>query len=163
MRFATSTYALFVDPVDVVGGHTSDAEVWRVTRGGRVGASVLGICWLALAIGVTGGGGVGAGVLALLWISLAMLIVGIWRWAFVPYVALTPEGVTVQNRLTKQSVPYSAIAEVKAGFYGLTLIAKDGEGVTAWAVQKSNVARWAHKETRADEVGAAIMAKVNGP
>ena len=105
MRFATSTYALFVDPVDVVGGHTLTPKSGSHT-GRRVGASVLGICWLALAIGVTGGGGVGAGVLALLWISLAMLIVGIWRWAFVPYVALTP------RRCDRSEPSYQAVRAV---------------------------------------------------
>jgi len=139
----------------------SDTEVWRVTQIGRIGASVLGAIWLALVVGVTVEGNVGAGVVALLWIVLAVIIVGIWRWAFVPYVALAVEGVIVQNRITHRTVPYTAIVEVKSGYYGLRLLTKDHDMITAWAVQKSNASRWAHRSTRSDEVADAIMARVN--
>jgi hypothetical protein len=119
--------------------------------------------WLALVVGISIGGNIAVGVTALLWISFALVVLGIWRWAFFPCIALTPEAVIVQNRLTKRSVPYSTIVGVKAGFYGLRLLTKDHNDVTAWAVQKSNEAKWAHRQTRADEVAEAIMSRVGTP
>lgn len=150
-----------MDEAEVVAGQTSDTKVWRVTSAGRIGGAALGTCWLALVFGLTVGGSVTSGAIALFWITLAIVIVGIWRWAFVPYIALTPDGVIVQNRLTKRSVPYAAIAEVESGFYGLRLVTKDHDVVTAWAVQKSNASKWTHRSTRADEVAAAITTRVS--
>jgi ABC-type transport system involved in cytochrome bd biosynthesis fused ATPase/permease subunit len=119
--------------------------------------------WVALTVGVAMGGGVGGGAVALLSAAAVIIVIGVWRWAFVPYVALTDQGVEVQNRLLRASVPYSDISEVRGGYYGLTIVTKRDEIVTAWAVQKSNWARWTKKQTRADAVRAAIMARVASP
>jgi hypothetical protein len=35
---------------------------------------------------------------------------------------------------------------------------KDGETISAWAVQKSNIAKWRGRRTRADDVAAALLA-----
>jgi hypothetical protein len=109
------------------------------------------------------GGGVGGGAVALLAASAVVIVLGVWRWGFVPYVELTDQGVEVQNRLLRASVPYSDISEVRGGYYGLTIVTKRNETVTAWAVQKSNWARWTKKQTRADAVRAAIMARAASP
>jgi hypothetical protein len=57
-------------------------------------------------------------------------------------------------------VPYRDIALVGVSYAGLTI--RRGSGgrlVVAWAVQKSNIARWLHRRTRADEVADVIRAR----
>jgi hypothetical protein len=68
-----------------------------------------------------------------------------------------PDSLFIQNRITSRSVRYSEIAKVSGGYYGLRLVTTDGDVVVAWAVQKSNAARWLHRQTRADEISAAIL------
>ena len=99
-------------------------------------------------------------MIALLWIALLVVAVGVWLLAFRPYVALTTQALVIQNRITKRTVPYESILGVKPGYYGLRLITKNQGDVTVWAVQKSNVSRWTNRQTRADEVAAAIRTKV---
>jgi hypothetical protein len=118
------------------------------------------VLWLALAIGLTIGETGQVGGLILIWLVFPILVVGVWRWAFVPFLTLTPDAVFIQNRLTSRSVPYSEISDVRGGYYGLRLRTKSGEVVTAWAVQKSNAASRLHKRTRADEVASAIMERI---
>jgi hypothetical protein len=49
---------------------------------------------------------------------------------------------------------------VSPGPMGLQVqTAKEGS-VLIWAIQKSKVAEWLHKDTRADQVAAAIMERV---
>lgn len=95
-----------------------------------------------------------------MWIVLGLLVIYAWRWTFVPYLGLTPEAVVVQNGVTHRSIPYSRIAEVRQGYFGLQLETKDYDIVTAWAVQKSNLSKWAQTRTRADEVAEAIRARM---
>ena len=93
--------------------------------------------------------------------ALSILIAfGVWRKAFVPFVALMPHDLIVQNRLSNTSIPYADIKGVSGGYYGLIIRLRQGRVVTAWAVQKSNAARWLNKRTRVDDVADAIMARV---
>jgi hypothetical protein len=85
----------------------------------------------------------------------------VWRSLFVLFVALMPDELSVQNRIASTTVPYSDISDVSGGFNGLRITLKHGAIVTAWAVQKSNAARWLGTQTRADDVGDAIMARVS--
>lgn len=134
-------------------------QIWRVSTAGRVAGVVLVVGWLALALGITLGGGAPGGAVALIWWSGLLLVPWVWRWAFVPYVALKADGVFIQNRITSKFVPYPEITRVSGGYYGLTLRTSRGDVVIAWAVQKSNLARWLHRQTRADEVAQAIVAR----
>jgi Bacterial PH domain len=86
------------------------------------------------------------------------LALGAWRLAFVPYVSVSSPGVIVQNPISRRTVPYSDIAEVRTGYYGLVLRLKSGQAVICWAIQKSNVAKLGRVFTRGDEVADAIRA-----
>lgn len=132
---------------------------WRVSGAGRVSAVLLVVIWVALAAALSADGNWAAAVLGVIAVIGAC---GAWRWAFVPYVAVGPDGVRVQNAFTKVTLSYSEIRQVRVGYYGLVLLLTNGGAVTAWAVQKSNWARWRHTTTRADHVGAAITARL-GP
>lgn len=128
-------------------------DTWRVRPAERLAGVVLTTGWAGLATGVSIGGNSAAIVL---WLMVPLIALGVWRWAFVPYIALDPVGVVVQNRIGKVTVPYSQIRDVRTGYSGLTLKLDNGSSVTAWAVQKSNWARWRKLRTRSDEVADAI-------
>jgi hypothetical protein len=124
-----------------------------------VSVTVL-ICWLAATVAVTVHGRGAAGLIAPAWIVFGLYLTYTWRWVFVPYVALTPEAAVVQNGVTHRTIPYSRIAVVRQGYFGLQLETKDYDIVTAWAVQKPQVSKWAQTHTRADEVAEAIKARM---
>lgn len=130
---------------------------WRVSAGGRIAGVVLLVGWIGLAVGISVGGNAAAIVI---WVATVPLAAGVWQWAFVPYVLLGATEVTIQNRSSKVSVNYSQIRQVRAGYYGLTFILADGRRITAWAVQKSNWARWFRTPARADAVVDAITARL---
>ena len=93
----------------------------------------------------------------LVWVMVLLVALCVWRWYLVPYVALTRDSVVVQGAFAHRSVRYSAIARALPSGAGLRIETR-GEGVlTAWAIQKSKVSEWTHRETTADDVAAAIM------
>jgi hypothetical protein len=140
-------------------GSTASRQVWRVSPSGRIAAVAVAAMWLAVAAGFTAAG-VSAGALIIVWLSAAVIAIGAWRWAFAPYVALQPDCLVVQNRLVRTSVRYKDIVEIRPGYSGVFMRQRDGDTVTAWAVQKSNVRRWqGATNTRADELVHAIQAR----
>lgn len=73
-----------------------------------------------------------------------------------PYVAVEPDGIEIQNPVRRHRILWNNVAGVTPGYSGLTFQTKEGETVTAWAVQKSNLATWRGRKTRADRVAAEI-------
>ena len=109
---------------------------------------------LLTAIGINVGGAI------ILWVMAIAVMIGMWRWYLVPYVALNAEDLEVQGVLSLRSVGYGSISDVSPGAMGLQVqTAKEGS-VLIWAIQKSKMAEWLHKDTRADQVAAAIMERV---
>jgi len=136
-------------------------QIWRVRLAGRVVAPVLCVGgWSALAIGMTIGGGVPVVTIATVWCIAPVVAAAVWRFAFVPRIVLGTGSVTVYNPILHTSIDYADIETATPGYSGLTIVGRNGRRVSAWAVQKSNAARWVHKQTRADEVAQAIMARV---
>jgi hypothetical protein len=45
---------------------------------------------------------------------------------------------------------------VRPGYHGLEITTRQGDVAVAWAVQKSNLARWLKRRTRADDVAAVL-------
>lgn len=126
-------------------------QVWKVTPLGRYGVlallPVLGLfaymVWDGLVpalLSVLGG--------LVLW----------FRSAFRPEVVLTATDLVVRNPGGTRQVSLREVAAVEPGYGGLTITTVTGERVVAWAVQKSNLAKWTGRHTRADEVVAAITA-----
>lgn len=136
---------------------SGESELWRVRLAGRVSGVVVVLGWVALSALITVGSTVGFAVL--LWCTVAVIALGFWRWAFVPYVALTADGVVVQNALRRVTVAWSDISRVYPGSAGLAIYRRSGGAVIAWAVQKSNAKIWLHKRSRADFVAETIMAR----
>ncbi|WP_158244945.1 PH domain-containing protein [Verrucosispora sp. ts21] len=79
------------------------------------------------------------------------------RFAFHPAVILTDNDVTVRNPSGSRRVPLDEVVMVEPGYGGLTITTASGDPVVAWAVQKSNLAKWKGWHTRADDVAATIM------
>jgi hypothetical protein len=132
--------------------------VWRVRPAGRLAAILVVMAWASLVAGVSAGGAA-TGIVLALWSGLLVVGLAAWRWAFVPYVALTASAVVVQNRVSRLQVAYRDIESVRAGYRGLMITRAGARPVVAWAVQKSNIASWSHKRTRADEVAELIISR----
>jgi hypothetical protein len=128
------------------------------------------MAWLAVAVGVISvvlcsvGGLVQAvqGDLEALWVGFALaalfgLTFGVtgWRFGLRPRIMAEVDGVSVRNPGAETFVPWVRVVHASAGYSGITIRTSDGE-VTAWAVQKSNLARWLHRGTRADDVADFI-------
>ncbi|MEV4621025.1 hypothetical protein AB0J74_20230 [Asanoa sp. NPDC049573] len=65
--------------------------------------------------------------------------------------------VTVSGLMARGYAEVFAVrAGAKTGYGGLRIETRDGKAVTAWAVQKSNLANWRGRHTRADDVAATI-------
>jgi hypothetical protein len=132
-------------------------EVWRPSRGSRVGAWVVGslgglLCLVSLAAAVTG---VGADAL------LAAVVFGLfpvfaWRWGTHPLLGTCEDGVVVRNPVRTVVVPWSDVERCLPSSLGLVVERRSGRAVVAWAVQKSNLSRWLRRRTRADDVAAAL-------
>lgn len=60
-----------------------------------------------------------------------MLVICARRWAFTPYIALTTDGVVVQNRFRQVTIAFSDIARVHPGYGGRSICTKSGGRVTA--------------------------------
>jgi len=138
---------------------TSAPTLWRVERAARRLAVAVALLFVLLAtfltaIGITPGGAVG------LWLVAIAVMLAVWRWYLVPYVALQADDLEVQGVLSLRSVRYGAIRSVRPGARGLEVqTAKEG-AVVIWAIQRSKISEWLHRESRADRVAAAIMERV---
>jgi hypothetical protein len=97
---------------------------------------------------------------ALVWAMAIGVMLFIWRWYLVPYVALTHDRLEVQGALSWRSVGYGSIRTVTPGSMGLQVETADEGRILIWAIQKSTVSEWRHRRTRADEVAAEIMERV---
>ena len=67
------------------------------------------------------------------------------------------EGLLVVNGVGSHRIPWGDILSASPGYFGITLVRRDGTSVTAWAVQKSNLATWGGRRTRADDVAETIL------
>jgi hypothetical protein len=121
---------------------------------------LLALGWTALTVAVTFDKTVSVGVAAGLWCSLAFIAVAVWRYAFVPYVTLTADALVIQNPYRSRTIAYGEISRARASSYGILIRRRQGFGISAWAVQKSNYARTAGRHTRADDLVEAIMLRV---
>ena len=127
------------------------SRTWRVSALGRVG--VLALIPLSMAVAW------------LLWDSVPVsLLAGVgalaawWRFSLHPAVILTGTELIVRNPYGQRRVALTDVVDAAPGYGGLTVTTSTGEHVVAWAVQKSNLATWTARRTRADEVAEAIVA-----
>jgi hypothetical protein len=144
----------------VAGAETGqDAVVWRVSDLGRVLCTVaaVGCGGGALALLILAGAGHG-GTRALVGAAmLALIAAGLLWFSWRPSITLLDDRVVVRNPLGTVTVPLRRIVATGPGYTGLVLRLADGRVVTAWAVQKTNLATWLHRETRSDRVAAQIL------
>jgi hypothetical protein len=136
------------------------AQVWRVDEPVRGLALVVSIFFVVLALGSTAIGLAIAGDVVM-WMLAVLVVLSVWRCVIVPYVALTPDRVDVRGVFARRTVGYGAIRRVRPGLYGVRIETEDQGTVTVWAVQKSKLSEWTHRHTRADDVVAELMDRVN--
>jgi hypothetical protein len=135
------------------------ARVWRVDEPVRRLADVVSVLFVVIALGGTAIGLSAAGAVVM-WALAILIVLSVWRWYMVPYVAVTTDGVVVRGVFARRTLDYDAIRRARPGLYGVRIETVDQGTVTAWAVQKSKFAEWTHRRTRADSVVAEIMARV---
>lgn len=81
-----------------------------------------------------------------------------------PFISADTEGVHVQNPVRRHNLSWEEIREVVPGYHGLEIMTREDEMVIAWAVQKSNLAGWLSRRTRADDVADFLQqAAEQGP
>lgn len=141
-------------------GEESGLQVWRVADHVRKVAVFAAGFFLFLALVATAVGLVLAAT-AMMWVVALLVVVCVWRWYLVPYVALSSEWLVVQGAFAHRAVRYGAISEARPGLYGLRIKTTTGGAFVAWAVQKSKFAEWFHHRTRADDVAEQIMERVD--
>ena len=134
-------------------------RVWRASTIVRRAAVVVALAFVVIAFASTTMVATVAGAAAI-WLLCIVVMLSVWRWYLVPYVALTPDSLVVQGVFLHKSVRYGAIRDARPCPYGVK-IETTNEGVfIAWAVQKSKFAEWSHKHTVADDVVAEIKKRV---
>ncbi|MBG0831875.1 hypothetical protein HS041_29630 [Planomonospora sp. ID67723] len=69
-----------------------------------------------------------------------------------PWIRLNGEVVIIRNPLSTHRIPLAQIASISAHDDGITIETHAGRVISAWAVQKSNLATWLGWHTRADRV-----------
>jgi hypothetical protein len=122
-------------------------RVWRVSSLGRFGGVVPIVSGAALCYLVAPPLAAVFGVLGLVgWVLTALR----------PYVALTDADLVVRNPLRARRISIGHVSRVAPGYGGLTVTTTGGTQIVAWAVQKSNLAQWTGRHTRADDVAEAI-------
>ncbi|HVT42009.1 MAG TPA: PH domain-containing protein [Acidimicrobiales bacterium] len=99
----------------------------------------------------------------LVWLICLLVLLVIWRCYLTPYVELTDDGLVVQGAFAEHHVDYAAVTGMDLTPYGLRIETATQGRVIAWAVQKSAIASWRHRRTRADEVVEQIAARLPDP
>ncbi len=122
----------------------------------------LRILWGVLALAATGisvaaslsTGSVALAVIVPLAVAGAtgMLCTRYWRSG----VTLTDGEVIIQNVFTRYRMPLTHVVRASAGAYGVSVFTRDGNMLSASAVQKDRLADMTGRVTRADQIANAI-------
>ena len=139
------------------------ATIWRASALGLwcarlalVAVTVGAIVTFGFAVGTESAGN------GILCVFLLLVAAGLWRCGLYPRVVLTPTELTIQNPLRTHRVPLSQIVAAAGDWSGVVVTTAGGREVAAWAIQKSNLAKWRNRPTRADKAADAIMRSVHG-
>jgi hypothetical protein len=134
-------------------------RTWRPRAFGRAVAWVFILGFIAAVVAgsvVLVSGGEPGVLLAILLGGHPLLLIAVLG-SLRPFVSADTEGLRVQNPVRRFDLPWAEIAEVLPGYSGLEITTRDDEVVIAWAVQKSNLAGWLKRRTRADDVADLLQ------
>jgi hypothetical protein len=134
-------------------------KIWRVEQPVRRLAALVALFFVVVAVLFTASGSFVVGTV-LMWALALGIMACVWRWYLVPYVALTADHLEVQGAFAHRRVGYRSIRGVKPGTIGLQVETTKEGSVLVWAVQRSTLSGRRHQQSRADEVAAEIMARV---
>lgn len=130
-------------------------QTWRVSRVGRVFAVAVLVLVVVVASAV-----VVSGLDPASKVVTVVLLGGLAAFTYVnalrPSITLTSSELVFRNRFRTYRVDLHTIVRVNAGYHGIGVRTRHGQVVHGWAVQKSNLARWLGRHTRADLVVEAI-------
>lgn len=140
----------------------------------------LPICWRSRLLSRLGLGVAALGLLGVPVVMVAMLAAGPlepeaigWTFAIVvltlpgvvafilaavrPRVCAGTSALKVRNLVATHHVPWEEVLQAEPGYYGIIIRRRTEADVVAVAVQKSNMASWLGRRTRADLVAERIM------
>jgi hypothetical protein len=141
-------------------GGARPVRIWRVSAAGRVGAIVSAVVLAAIAVSVpTAFADEGLALRALDFVVAAVsavLAIPLLIAAFRARLILLPTSLVVVNPLRRWTLPLNSIRGVEPEWSGLAIELDDGETISAWAVQKTNVTRWLSRPGRSDYVAAEV-------
>ncbi|MGC1214043.1 MAG: hypothetical protein WA890_22630 [Micromonospora sp.] len=130
-------------------------QTWRVSLVGRVfGILVLVLAGIVASTIVVSGLDLASKVVAV--VLLGGLAAFVYVSALRPSITLTSSELVIRNKLRTYRIDLNTIVRVDAGYHGIGVQTRHGQVVHGWAVQKSNLARWLGRHTRADLVVEAI-------
>ncbi|HEX5594594.1 MAG TPA: hypothetical protein VFX61_01020 [Micromonosporaceae bacterium] len=134
-------------------------QTWRVSLAGRVfGILVLVLAGIVASVIVVSGLDLAAKVISV------VLLGGLAAFTYVnalrPSITLTNSELVIRNKFKTYQIELNTIVRVDAGYGGIGVQTKHGQVIHGWAVQKSNLARWLGRHTRADLVVEAIETEV---
>lgn len=130
-------------------------QTWRVSLVGRVfGILVLVVSGIVASAIIASGLDLASKVVPV--VLLCGLAAVVHVNALRPSITLASSELVIRNRFRTYRIGLDTIARVDAGYHGIGVQTRHGQVVHGWAVQKSNLARWLGRHTRADLVVEAI-------
>jgi hypothetical protein len=135
---------------------------WRTSKVARFASCTAIVCGIGGLIALIVVSGMRGEPLYVLLLAPLVLLAQIWIWriGIHPRISATPSALIIVNPLGRQALDWAAITGVKPGYDGMVISTTYGE-FRAWAVQKSNVAKWLGRHTRADSICQELLAQAN--
>jgi hypothetical protein len=134
-------------------------QTWRVSLAGRAFAIFVQVLASTVASAI-----VVSGLDFAMKIVFVVLIGGFAAYAYLgalrPSITLTDSEVVIRNKFKMYRIDLKTIVRLDAGYHGIRVQTRHGQEVHGWAVQKSNLARWLGRQTRADLVVKAIEKEI---
>jgi len=90
-------------------------------------------------------------------VGMIALGVAVWRMLVYPSLSVTEQGIEVRNGIDSQSIDWDSVVSCKAGWGGIAIRTTSGDSPVAWAIQKTNLDRWRHRNVRADDISRWLM------
>lgn len=143
----------------------AEPEVWRVSTLGRasgylvaVALAAVGVA-MAIAAVLTAELGLAVGFVGLAAVGFVLPAFVAFRFLSRAQVILTPNDLTVTTTFNEYRVDWADVLGATAGYSGVTILSRNRPAIVSGAVQKSNLATWLNRQTRADDLAEEINAR----
>lgn len=94
-------------------------------------------------------------------LAFVVLDLRLWFRVFRPCTLAGPDGVTIRSGRRTTHLAWTEIGRCDAGFSGITITCLNGARALAPWPQKSNIAGWTGRTTKADKIAAYLQFRAN--